>query len=81
MSIEEKTKKLLMFSLGLDNKLNLKSSTKLLGDIPEFDSLAVVSVIEAIEDQFDLAIDDDEIEAEVFETFGSLVKFIEQKVA
>lgn len=57
------------------------AETQLLGAIPEFDSMAVVSVIAAIEDSFGLMVDDDEITSEVFETLGSLLDFINQKIA
>lgn len=53
--------------------------TPLLGAIPEFDSMAVVSIITALEDRFGFIVDDDEIDAAVFETVGSLVEFVEQK--
>lgn len=72
--------KLLISVLGLDKTYSFDKSTGLLGHIPEFDSLAVVTVIEAIEDQFDIVIDDDEVDAEIFETFGSLLAFVEKKV-
>lgn len=55
--------------------------TLLLGAIPEFDSMAVISVITEIEEQLGIQIDDDEISAEVFETFGQLHSFVEQKQA
>lgn len=54
--------------------------TPLLGAIPEFDSMAVVSIITALEDRFGFAVDDDEIDASVFETVGSLVAFVEGKL-
>ncbi|MES9871164.1 MAG: phosphopantetheine-binding protein [Sedimenticola sp.] len=54
--------------------------TQLLGSVPEFDSMAVVSIITAIEDNFGIVIDDDEVSAELFETVGSLYEFISQKV-
>jgi acyl carrier protein len=54
--------------------------TPLLGAIPEFDSMAVVSVLTALEDQYGFFIDDDEIDADVFETVGTLVEFVEQKL-
>lgn len=53
----------------------------LLGAIPEFDSMAVVSIITALEDRFGFTVDDDEIDAAAFETVGSLVAFVEQKQA
>ena len=71
---------LLKTVLSLKKDFLFEKSTQLLGHIPEFDSLAVVAVIETIEDQFDIVIDDDEIDAEIFETFGSLLAFVELKV-
>lgn len=56
------------------------ASTQLLGAIAEFDSMAVVGVITAFEDQLGIHIDDDEISAEIFETFGSLWSFVLTKV-
>ncbi|HDH07952.1 MAG TPA: acyl carrier protein [Gammaproteobacteria bacterium] len=55
-------------------------STALLGSIPELDSMAVVTIITALEEQFDFIVDDDEISAETFETLGSLSAFVEQKM-
>ncbi len=57
------------------------AATPLFGSVPEFDSMAVVAVLTAIEDQFGVTIEDDEISAEVFETVGSLSTFVEQKLA
>lgn len=68
----------------LESKLqtsSLNENSMLLGAIPEFDSMAVVTIITALEDRFGYAFDDDEIDAAVFETVGSLVAFVEQKLA
>ena len=54
--------------------------TGLFGSIPEFDSMAVASVINALEERFGIAIEDDEITAEIFSTIGSLTRFIEGKL-
>lgn len=59
----------------------LVESTSLFGSIPEFDSVAVVSVLTAIEDRFGIFIEDDEISAETFETVGNLSTFVDQKLA
>jgi len=59
----------------------MTESTPLLGAIPELDSMAVVSLITALEEQFGIAVDDDEIGAEAFETVGSLAAFVERKLA
>lgn len=69
-----------VLSLG-DRKLQLKEDSYLLGGIPELDSMAVVNVITAIEDYYNISVDDDEISAKTFETLGSLTRFIEQKLS
>jgi acyl carrier protein len=56
-------------------------ATRLLGSLPELDSMAVVTVITAIEEHFGVRVHDDEISAETFETLGTLAAFIEQKLA
>jgi acyl carrier protein len=56
------------------------ASTPLLGAIPELDSMAVVSLITALEDHFGFAVADDEIEAATFATLGSLTGFVRHKL-
>lgn len=51
----------------------------LLGGVPEFDSMAVVSVLTVIEENYGVMIDD-EVSAENFETLGTLLQFINSKV-
>ena len=55
----------------------LTTDSFLLGSLPELDSMAVVTLIAALEEQFGIAIDDDDITGEVFETIGSLARFVE----
>ena len=55
-------------------------NTHLLGAIPELDSMAVVSLITALEEQFGIAINDDEIDGETFATVGSLADFVSEKI-
>jgi acyl carrier protein len=50
--------------------------TPLLGAIPELDSMAVVGILTAVEEELGVAVDDDEISAEIFGSFGSLVDFL-----
>lgn len=54
--------------------------TPLLGHLPEMDSLGAVGVIAGLEERFHITIDDDEIDGSIFQTIGSLVKFVESKV-
>lgn len=56
-------------------------STELLGALPEFDSMAVVGVITALEESFGIDVADDDIDATIFETVGSLLEYIEQAAA
>ena len=58
----------------------LTESSALLGAIPEFDSMAVVTVLTMVEDQFGITIEDDEVSAEIFETVGTLAGFVHRKV-
>jgi acyl carrier protein len=58
-----------------------KRETPLLGSLPEFDSMAVITVITSLEERFDITVEDDELNAEVFETVGSLVGFVESKLS
>jgi len=56
------------------------ASMPLLGAIPELDSMAVVSLITALEEHFGFAVADDEIEAGIFATVGNLTDFVRQKL-
>ena len=81
MEIQQEILAVLDETLSLaGNSANFSADTPLLGAIPELDSMAVVSVLTTLEEHFDLIIEDDEIDATVFETVGSLVRFIEQKL-
>jgi acyl carrier protein len=57
----------------------LTADTALFGALPELDSLGVVALVTALEDEFDITIDDDEFGAELFETVGSLADFVDNK--
>jgi len=75
------TRLILANTLQLGEQIELfVSSTELLGSVPELDSMAVVSLITAIEEHFSIIIEDEEITAEVFDTFGSLTTFISDKL-
>ncbi|MET0248407.1 MAG: acyl carrier protein [Sphingobium sp.] len=57
-----------------------KAGTPLFGALPELDSMAVAGVLTEMEDRFDILIDDEDIDGDTFETFGSLVAFAQAKV-
>lgn len=58
----------------------MDASTPLLGALPELDSMAVMNIIMALEERFDMVIDDDEINASTFATLGSLASFVQEKL-
>lgn len=55
--------------------------TPLLGAIPELDSMAVVALITAMEEQLGIVVDDDDIDGATFATVGSLADFVDGKLA
>ena len=82
MNIEKELVRLLDEVLSLDGRgAAFTRETHLLGAIPELDSMAVVSVITAMEETFGIVVDDDDIDGEAFATVGALVDFVAAKVA
>ena len=77
----EEVKTILARTLQLGERANrIRPETPLMGNLPELDSMAVVSILTALEDHYGFVIEDDEISAETFATMGSLVSFVERKV-
>jgi acyl carrier protein len=54
--------------------------THLVGALPEFDSMAVVSLITALEQQLGIVIDDDDLDGQTFATVGALADFVSAKL-
>lgn len=80
--VSDEVKRILAAVLDLDTAAeNLSAETPLAGHLPEFDSMAAVAILTALEDQFRVVIDDDEIDTSIFETVGSLVAFVTNKIA
>jgi acyl carrier protein len=59
-----------------DRAGEIDASTPLLGELPELDSLAVVELAQALENKFDIVIEDEAFTGEVFATVGSLAAFV-----
>ena len=69
-------------TLGLGGRgMSFSDATPLMGAIPELDSMGVVSLLAAFEDRFGFAIEDDEIDGSIFQTFGTLLEFVKEKVS
>ena len=71
---------LLAETLGLPNArvAAFRSETELFGALSEFDSMAVANLLTGIEERFEALIEDDDVEAEDFMTYGSLLAFVER---
>lgn len=70
-----------VLGLGAARAAALTSDSELFGALPEFDSMAVGIVLTELEDRLGIIIDDDEVDGELFATFGSLLAFCRAKQA
>ncbi|MEE9412312.1 MAG: acyl carrier protein [Methylococcales bacterium] len=81
MSVQNEVINVLVEVLQLgDQSQQLDENSQLLGALPEFDSMAVVSVLTRLEEDYGFFIDDDEIDADTFESVGTLTEFVQQKI-
>lgn len=77
MNVHQEVLHILDEVLGLGGRGNaFNASTHLLGAVPELDSMAVVSIITALEERLGITVSDDDIDGSTFETVGSLVAFV-----
>ena len=54
-------------------------ATFLFGELPEFDSMAVAGLLSELEERLGILIEDDEVDAEMLETYGRLRNFVRAK--
>ena len=81
MNTLDDVRNLLKSALQLGERADLMTEdSKLLGAIAELDSMAVVSIITTMEEQYDIRVDDDEISADTFATVGTLARFLADKL-
>ena len=81
MNVEQEVLRVIDEVLSLGGRTSTYSrATHLLGAVPELDSMAVVSLITAIEERFGLSVDDGDIDGATFETVGSLVDFVAERL-
>ena len=74
----DEVKSLIGEKLGIADRLDsMDESTKLMGSLPELDSLAVAEVLAAIEERFGFEVDDADVTVDMFETVGTLAAYIE----
>ena len=80
MDLQHKVLRILDEVLSLGGRSAVFSrDTHLLGAMPELDSMAVVSLITALEERLGMMVDDDDIDGATFASVGSLVDFVEAR--
>ena len=81
LNVEQEVLRVLDQVLSLNGRAaSFTRDTALLGAIPELDSMAVVSLITSLEEQFGIAVDDDDISADTFVTVGALADFVSERL-
>ncbi|MET0589523.1 MAG: acyl carrier protein [Novosphingobium sp.] len=76
-------RRILVDVLGLqkDRVDQFTAETGLFGHLPELDSMAVAGLLTEMEDRMHIVIEDDEVDGDLLESFGSLLAFAESKRA
>ena len=78
--VDPALRKLLAETLGLAETrvAAFDEDTELFGALPEFDSMAVANLLTGIEETFSVLIEDSDVEAEDFASFGSLKAVVDR---
>lgn len=81
VEVENTLRAVLADVLGLDPErvAALDESSPLFGALPEFDSMAVAGLLTELEERLGILIEDHEVDADMLETFGSLLTFARAK--
>jgi acyl carrier protein len=58
---------------------SFNEATPLFGALPEFDSMAVAGLLTELEERLGIQIEDHEVDADMLETYGSLLTFARAK--
>lgn len=81
MDIEKEVLTILDDVLAMDGRAHaFSAATPLLGAVPELDSMAVIGVLNALEEHFGFVVEDDEVDGSTFESVGSLFEFVKGKL-
>jgi acyl carrier protein len=68
-----------VLGLSRDRVNRFDSTTPLFGALPEFDSMAVAGLLTELEERLGILIEDHEVDADMLESFGSLLTFAKAK--
>lgn len=79
--VDSTLRSVLVDVLGLapDRVARFDPSTPLFGALPEFDSMAVAGLLTELEERLGILIEDHEVDADMLESFGSLLTFAKAK--
>jgi acyl carrier protein len=79
--VEATLRAVLVDVLGLarEQVRTFTEATPLFGALPEFDSMAVAGLLTELEERLGILIEDHEVDADMLETFGSLLTFARAK--
>lgn len=79
--VEVTLRAVLVDILGLapDRVAAFAPATPLFGALPEFDSMAVAGLLTELEERLGILIEDHEVDADLLETYGSLLSFARTK--
>jgi acyl carrier protein len=78
--VDETVRSLLVDVLGLKpaRVAQFEDETELFGALPEFDSMAVATLLTEMEERLGILIEDEDVEAEDLMTFGRLVSLAQR---
>ena len=68
-----------VLGLARDRVAGFEATTPLFGALPEFDSMAVAGLLTELEERLGILIEDHEVDADMLESFGSLLTFLRSK--
>jgi acyl carrier protein len=80
MDVENEVLKVLRSVLNVGGSGDFSLQTRLLGSVPELDSMAVVTILTSLEERFGIAFADDEVDGSSFASVGSLVALVRNKL-
>jgi acyl carrier protein len=68
-----------VLGIPADRVNGFTAGTPLFGALPEFDSMAVAGLLTELEERLGILIEDDDVDADMLESFGSLLTFAKAK--
>jgi len=77
----EDVKRVVVRTLGVESRADsIEAATPLFGSLPELDSMAVLELIYALEERFEISVEGEDVTADAFETLTSLTAWVEQQL-